>query len=85
MHDQLSDAIELFNQCFSTQAMFGLALAFGFTVFSIFGVIHTHATETDENSRQLARFNMIYDGFYLFFIVQLVVFSSLVNTEVRFA
>ncbi|XP_055642079.1 putative gustatory receptor 28b [Toxorhynchites rutilus septentrionalis] len=83
LHDQLSDAIGLFNQCFSTQAMFGLTLAFGFTVFSIFGVIHTHATDTDENSRQLSRFNMIYDGFYVLFIVQLVVFSSLVNTECK--
>ncbi|XP_053690853.1 uncharacterized protein LOC128739395 [Sabethes cyaneus] len=41
LHDQLCDAVELFNRCFTGQAMVSLATAFGFTAFSMFGLIHS--------------------------------------------
>ncbi|XP_058817582.1 putative gustatory receptor 28b [Topomyia yanbarensis] len=83
IHAQLSDTIEVFNRCFSAQAMVGLAAAFGFTVFSIFGVIHSYATSANETTLRLAWSNMTYDGFYIALIVQLVVFSSLVFVECK--
>ncbi|XP_058448651.1 uncharacterized protein LOC131428622 [Malaya genurostris] len=83
LHDQLCDTIELFNRCFSIQAMFALAAAFGFTVFSIFGLIHSYATNAAENTLRLAWCNMCYDGFYLAFIFQLIVFSSLIYAECK--
>ncbi|XP_058817592.1 putative gustatory receptor 28b [Topomyia yanbarensis] len=83
LHDQLCDAIKLFNCCFSTQAMFVLATAFGFTIFSIFGLIHAYATTVDDNIHHLAWSTMFYDGFYISFIIQLVVFSGLIHVECK--
>ncbi|XP_058817587.1 uncharacterized protein LOC131680888 [Topomyia yanbarensis] len=83
IHAQLCDTIEVFNRCFSTQAMFALASAFGFTVFSVFGVIHSHVISANEATLRMAWSNMTYDGFYIAFIVQLIVFSSLVFVECK--
>ncbi|XP_058817581.1 putative gustatory receptor 28b [Topomyia yanbarensis] len=83
LHGQLCDTIKLFNRCFSAQAIISLASCFGFTVFSIFGMIHSYATTVDENTLHLTWSTMIYDGFCIAFIIQLVVFSSLIHAECK--
>ncbi|XP_055543580.1 putative gustatory receptor 28b [Wyeomyia smithii] len=81
LHDQLCDTVELINRCFTVHATVALATAFGFTVFSLFGLIHSYATQANKETIVLAWSNMAYDGFYLTFIVQLVVLSGLTHSE----
>ncbi|XP_055543584.1 uncharacterized protein LOC129729126 [Wyeomyia smithii] len=81
LHNQLCDTVELINRCFTVHATVALATAFGFTVFSLFGLVHSYATQASKQTMALAWSNMAYDGFYLTFIVQVVVLSGLTHSE----
>lgn len=83
VHDQLGDAMQLFNVCFSTEALLNLAPGFAFIIFALFGLVHSYAASDDEHTHSWAASNVIYAGMYVVQLVQLIVVASLVNCEVR--
>lgn len=82
MHALLSDSIELFNYCFAKQAMLVLGCALGYTVFAIFGLIHSYAVSGDAVTIRVARINILFTGFYFSFIFQMVVCCHRLHNEV---
>ncbi|XP_055543582.1 uncharacterized protein LOC129729125 [Wyeomyia smithii] len=81
LHDKLCETIKLFNRCFSLQMMVALACTFSYTLFAAFGLIHSFAARVNEGTLELALSNMVMDGFYVFFMIQLTVISSLTYNE----
>lgn len=82
IYDLLSDTTDLFNRCFSLQAMLTLGSAFVYVIFAIFGLIHALAANIGVASFRVVLANMVYNVFCLVFIAQLVLPASLVNDEV---
>lgn len=83
VHHQLSDAVQLFNYCFSVAALLGLSSGFAFIIFALFGLVHSYAGSDDEQTWSLAVTNVIYGALYAIQLVELIVIASLVNCEVR--
>ncbi|EDS42722.1 conserved hypothetical protein [Culex quinquefasciatus] len=83
VHDQLGDAMQLFNVCFSTGALLNLAPGFAFIIFALFGLVHSYAASDDEHTHSWAASNVIYAGIYVVQLVQLIVVASLVNCECK--
>ncbi|XP_053690856.1 putative gustatory receptor 28b [Sabethes cyaneus] len=83
LHDLLSDTVELFNRCFSIQAMLCMAPFFSFTVFSLFGLIHSYASRADNDTLQVSWSNMIYDMLPVYFMIQMVLCSGLVHAKCK--
>ncbi|KAL9697476.1 hypothetical protein quinque_000917 [Culex quinquefasciatus] len=83
VHDQLGDAMQLFNVCFSTEALLNLAPGFAFIIFALFGLVHSYAASDDEHTHSWAASNVIYAGMYVVQLVQLIVVASLVNCECK--
>ncbi|XP_055605606.1 putative gustatory receptor 28b [Uranotaenia lowii] len=83
LHNQLCDMMNKFNHSHSIQIMFGLATCFGFTTFALFGMIHSYAANAQDKTKRLALSNFVYEAFYLSYMVQIVVYSSLLNMESR--
>ncbi|XP_050086634.1 uncharacterized protein LOC126571847, partial [Anopheles aquasalis] len=79
LHEKLCDAVQDFNYCFSLQILFMMASAFGFTLFSIFGIIHD-LSQSGANI-DVTFNNIIYGVIYLSFIVTVVINGSLVSSE----
>nr|XP_029726256.1 uncharacterized protein LOC109426954 [Aedes albopictus] len=82
LHSQLCDTVDCFNHCHSTTMMFSLAPAFGFTVFSWFGLIHAYAARVDE--LVLHSWTTVTLSFnYISFVFYVVLFSARVNYQVN--
>ncbi|KXJ71686.1 putative gustatory receptor 28b [Aedes albopictus] len=78
-HDQLCNAIQLFNGCYSIHIMHTVTMSVFFTIFVVFGLIHAYATDAGETMMQVAKTNIVYDEFYILMFVLMVVFTSLVG------
>uniref|UniRef100_A0A182JRQ5 Gustatory receptor n=1 Tax=Anopheles christyi TaxID=43041 RepID=A0A182JRQ5_9DIPT len=83
MHEKLSESIVDFNYCFALQILLMMASAFGYTLFSIFGIIHALSQPEQDASHQVSMNNMVYGCIYLSFIIQVVVAGSLVTKECK--
>ncbi|XP_053690851.1 uncharacterized protein LOC128739393 [Sabethes cyaneus] len=83
LHDLLCDTVEFFNRCYSIQAMVALTACFGFTIFSVFGVIHSYASQADNDTLLVSWSNMIYDTLPLYFIAQIVLCSGSLHAECK--
>uniref|UniRef100_A0A1Y9IRU3 Gustatory receptor n=2 Tax=Anopheles merus TaxID=30066 RepID=A0A1Y9IRU3_ANOME len=83
IHEQLSETIVDFNYCFALQILLMMASAFGYTLFSIFGLIHAFSQVEADESHQVSMNNMVYGCIYLSFIIQVVVAGSLVTKECK--
>uniref|UniRef100_A0A182PYX9 Gustatory receptor n=1 Tax=Anopheles epiroticus TaxID=199890 RepID=A0A182PYX9_9DIPT len=83
VHGKLSDTIVDFNYCFALQILLMMASAFGYTLFSIFGIIHAFSYPEVDQSHQISMNNMVYGCIYLSFIIQVVVTGSLVTQECK--
>ncbi|XP_019540435.2 uncharacterized protein LOC109411358 [Aedes albopictus] len=82
LHSQLCDTVDCFNHCHSTTMMFSLAPAFGFTVFSWFGLIHAYAARVDE--LVLHSWTTVTLSFnYISFVFYVVLFSAKVNDQIK--
>ncbi|XP_049548668.1 uncharacterized protein LOC125959774 isoform X2 [Anopheles darlingi] len=81
IHEKLCDAVQDFNHCFSLQILCMMASAFGFTLFSIFGIIHDFSQLTAEMDHNVTFNNIVYGAIYLSFIVTVVITGSLVSSE----
>ncbi|XP_055543586.1 putative gustatory receptor 28b [Wyeomyia smithii] len=83
LHDLLSDTVEIYNSCFSVQAMILLTANFGFTLFALFGVVHATASRADEITLQVAWSNTIFAVIPMSFLLQMVLYSGLVHCECK--
>ncbi|EAT37766.2 AAEL010278-PA, partial [Aedes aegypti] len=84
MHAMLSDAIRLFNSCFSKQITFALGCAFIFILFAVFGLIHAYAAVTaNPDTFKVAIGNVLFSGFFQLFLFQLLVYSNRLNYECK--
>ncbi|XP_050070306.1 uncharacterized protein LOC126558348 [Anopheles maculipalpis] len=83
MHEKLGDAIIDFNFCFALQILLMMASAFGYTLFSIFGIIHKLSHPEVDETHQVSINNMVYGCIYLSFIVQVVVAGSLTTQQCK--
>uniref|UniRef100_A0A182NR15 Gustatory receptor n=1 Tax=Anopheles dirus TaxID=7168 RepID=A0A182NR15_9DIPT len=81
IHEKLCDTIVDFNYCFALQILLMMASAFGYTLFSIFGLIHTLSQAQDEQRTSMN--NMVYGCIFLSFIIQVVVTGSLATQECK--
>uniref|UniRef100_A0A182Q785 Uncharacterized protein n=1 Tax=Anopheles farauti TaxID=69004 RepID=A0A182Q785_9DIPT len=79
MHEKLCDTIIDFNFCYALQILLMMASAFGYTLFSIFGIIHTFSLTKYDNNASMN--NLVYGIIYLSFIIQVAVIGSLVTHE----
>lgn len=82
VHDQLCDTVQLFNRCYSGHVMYLMVVAFTFSIFCVFGLIHSYASNANAITMRVSWNNMIYDMGYLQIILQLIVLSSLVYRAV---
>ncbi|XP_052889785.1 uncharacterized protein LOC128298091 [Anopheles moucheti] len=83
VHEKLSEAITDFNYCFALQILLMMASAFGYTLFSIFGIIHELSHPAVDISRKVSMNNMIYGCIYLSFIIQVVVVGSIATQQCK--
>ncbi|EJY57860.1 AAEL017488-PA, partial [Aedes aegypti] len=82
LQSRISDVIDDFNNCHSTTVMFSLAPAFLFTVFSWFGLVHAYAANV-EDLIPYAWATVTLSLNYISFIFYDVLFSALVNKQVK--
>lgn len=82
VHDQLSDTVELFNDCYSAHLIQSLTPLALFTIFAFFGLIHAYASNADEVTMRVVWNNIMYNVFFLTVILQLVMYASLVSSDV---
>ncbi|XP_062698407.1 putative gustatory receptor 28b isoform X2 [Aedes albopictus] len=78
IHDQLCDAVQLFNRCYSGHIMFLMVAAFTYSIFCVFGLIHSYASSANAITIRVSWNNMIYDLGYLQIMLQPIVLSALV-------
>ncbi|XP_062555122.1 putative gustatory receptor 28b [Armigeres subalbatus] len=84
MHALLSDSVRLFNDCFSKQVMLALGCAFIYTLFASFGLIHSYAAvHVDAVMIKVTRSNMIFSGYFILFVFQLIVGCNWLNYECK--
>ncbi|XP_053669253.1 uncharacterized protein LOC128719651 [Anopheles marshallii] len=83
VHERLTEAITDFNYCFALQILLMMASAFGYTLFSIFGIIHTLSHPEVDTSHKVSMNNMIYGCIYLSFIIQVVAVGSLATQQCK--
>ncbi|XP_058060915.1 uncharacterized protein LOC131211466 [Anopheles bellator] len=83
LHEKLCDIILSFNYCFGLQLLCMMASAFGFTLFSLFGLVHDLSRSTGDENYIATMYNMVYGCIYLSFIIQVVVNGSLVTHECK--
>uniref|UniRef100_A0A182S4Y7 Gustatory receptor n=1 Tax=Anopheles funestus TaxID=62324 RepID=A0A182S4Y7_ANOFN len=83
VHEKLSEAVIDFNYCFALQILLMMASAFGYTLFSFFGIIHTLSHPEVEQSQQVSMNNMVYGCIYLSFIIQVVVAGSMATHQCK--
>uniref|UniRef100_A0A0N8ESA4 Gustatory receptor n=1 Tax=Aedes aegypti TaxID=7159 RepID=A0A0N8ESA4_AEDAE len=79
VHDQLSDTIRMFNDCYSVHTMYGVIASSSFSVFVVFGLIHAYASNVSEVTMQIAWRNMLYDLFYVLMLAKMLLSTSLVS------
>ncbi|XP_021710140.1 putative gustatory receptor 28b isoform X3 [Aedes aegypti] len=82
VHDQLSDTIRMFNDCYSVHTMYGVIASSSFSVFVVFGLIHAYASNVSEVTMQIAWRNMLYDLFYVLMLAKMLLSTSLVSRNV---
>nr|NP_001345815.1 gustatory receptor 21 [Aedes aegypti] len=83
VHDQLCDTVLLFNRCYSGHIMYLMVVAFTYSIFCVFGLIHSYASNANAITMRVSWNNMIYDMGYLQIILQPIVLSSLVYRACR--
>uniref|UniRef100_A0A182YNA3 Gustatory receptor n=1 Tax=Anopheles stephensi TaxID=30069 RepID=A0A182YNA3_ANOST len=83
MHEKLSETVVDFNVCFALQILLMMASAFGYTLFSIFGIIHRFSHPEVDETHQVSMNNMVYGCIFLSFIIQVVVAGSLATQQCK--
>lgn len=84
IHDQLCDAVQLFNRCYSVHIMYIMVVALIYSIFCVFGLIHSYASNANAITIRVSWNNLTYDLGYLQMMLQLIVLSGLVYRAVSF-